>query len=89
MPIIDFDTAEREWRRINGGKTTVKEDPRRWASYDTIRKIRQRAGASNACATCGALPGEIGLVRFNWPVGHAFFGQAVRCPACNGRVTLT
>ncbi len=83
IDIIDFDTAIKEWRRVNDGKTTVKEDPKRWQTYDSLGKSRRASGVVGTCPTCGAIPGERGLVRFNWPVGHAYFGHPVRCPTCN------
>lgn len=80
---VPFEEAIAAWRKLLQSGYTLKEDPRR-VEGKTVSKARRRAGHTNLCAVCGALPGEPGFVRFNWPVGHVYFGRPVQCPRCGG-----
>ena len=84
--ILDFDTAIQEYHRIQRDAPDLllfATNPRFWDQFPKMSDIN--AKYPNKCPTCGCLPGERGFVRMDWPIGHKYFGAAIRCPRCNGR----
>lgn len=88
MDVIDFDVAIEAWRAyVNclpkaGDVPVLPFDLRPFQDYACVSKAHRAAGLVGCCPVCGAKPGERGFVRFNWPIGHVFFGRAVKCPRC-------
>lgn len=78
-----FEQALEAWRKMDKNTPSMHfpYDP---TQYTDIRQMSQRMGARH-CPVCGFPQGEPGWVRFDWPVGHAYFGMAFECPRCHVR----
>ncbi len=76
-----FDEGLREWRKVQKSDKAIllRFDPRK---YENVHQANEAAHVPH-CEMCGSRVGQRGFIRFNWPVGHAYFGQAFPCPRCN------
>jgi len=78
-----FREALRSWQeyKATGNESYVRFDPK---MYTNIHQMADRTGVPH-CAMCGFPPMDRGWVRFDFPVGHPYFGQVFPCPRCSGR----
>lgn len=76
-----FEQALQAWQQLDKDILRFPFDPRQ---YTNVHKANDRAGVRH-CPVCGFPAGQPGYVRFDWPVGHAYFGMAFECPRCNAR----
>jgi hypothetical protein len=87
---VDFSDALRQWHDYldEYARKPMGEQDRAMtklhADYENARAAETRTlHKPGTCEMCGGARGEHGFVRFSWPVGHALFGKAVKCPRCN------
>lgn len=75
---MDFHAAQQEMERLKreGVDMTMTVNP---ADYESIGEVRHKQGQRVMCHICGGAR----FVRFPFPVGHKWFGQAIPCPDCN------
>jgi len=87
---IDFSEALAQWTDYEecfGRKAPGSDDEamtKRAAEFEMRCAAETRAAhKAGTCEMCGWPRGQRGFVRFPFPVGHALFGKAVKCPRCN------
>ena len=73
-----YHEAITEWEKLKGmgEDLTMAVNP---ADYDSIGQVRREQGRRGICSACG----DARFIRFNWPMGHPYFGRSVKCPECN------
>jgi len=83
MPAIEYRDAIAEWRKVSQQQLERGFDPLKAKDYyRTVHDLSHLEHISH-CDFCGFPIGERGYLRFNWPLGHPYFGKAVKCPRCN------
>jgi hypothetical protein len=87
---IDFGDALRQWHDYveQFARAPMGEQDRAMTKLHADYEARSAATTKaehkpGTCELCGWPRGEHGFIRYSWPVGHALFGRAVKCPRCN------
>jgi hypothetical protein len=84
MESLSFHEARRAYKLLKAHDLLSEVDPQ---EYRDVKDFHRDNGVTDTCARCGWERGEKGYLRMPFPIGHAYFGKAVKCPRCwNGQV---
>jgi len=77
---LDFWTAQKAWDAIPEHLRTFAIKS---SGYCSVKDTVKPDDRERVCSVCHSPRGVPGYVRFDWPIGHIYFGRAIRCPRCN------